>query len=411
MTQWDEELLRLATPWWVIHARGEFPTYGWERTPTGPRQWKVVDSVDALVRELHAVVPAGNEYHVLVNPGAVLPRREDPVNPYSISKILLEIDGADVDGSLAGARALTHLLEDQYGARPRVYFSGRRSLHIYADFRPVPLDPRDPGGAYSFVYRRALGRIASDLQEAGISVPVDRAFEVTAKHVARLPFVRHHETNLLSIPVDPERLPDLSADAIRAAAADPLGAGGGVLPPTPILSLSGALHDLVAGLAMRFRPEPEPRPHERTPRDGEAPHRIDWIEVLLEKGVPEGRRRLLWRVVSYYLVTVRGLSRDDAVAAARAWLERCDALSPVNRGLLRLGVRNYIANAEGERLWPMSYWRFRRENPDLVEALRPFEGLAGPEERGEDPEAPPRGDVIRNSGGRRRRNLIPEDEV
>jgi len=54
MTQWDEELLRLAIPWWVIHARGEFPTYGWERTPTGPRQWKVVDSVDALVRELHA---------------------------------------------------------------------------------------------------------------------------------------------------------------------------------------------------------------------------------------------------------------------------------------------------------------------------------------------------------------------
>jgi len=235
--------------------------------------------------------------------------------------------------------------------------------------------------------------------------------------VARLPFVRHHETNLLSIPVDPERLPDLSADAIQAAAADPLSAGGGVLPPTPILSLSGALHDLVAGLAMRFCPEPEPRPHERIPSEGEAPRRIEWIEALLEKGVPEGRRRLLWRVVSYYLVTVRGLSREEAVAAARAWLERCNALRPVDRDLIRLGVRNYIANAEGEKLWPMSYWRFRRENPDLVEALRPFEELAGPEERGEEDvnlEAPPRGDVARNSGGRgrrRRRNLIPEDEV
>ncbi|MFP3401814.1 MAG: DNA primase noncatalytic subunit PriX [Nitrososphaeria archaeon] len=410
MTRWDEELLRLAIPWWVVHARGEFPTYGWERTPTGPGPWKVVDSAEALIRELRAAVPAGNEYHVLVNPGAVLPRREDPVNPYSISKILFEIDGADVDESLAGARALTHLLEDHYGARPRVYFSGRRSLHIYADFRPVPLDPRDPAGAYSFVYKRTVSRILSNLRETGVSVPVDPAFGATAKHMVRLPFVRHHETNLLSIPVDPERLPDLSADAIRAAAADPLSAGDGVLPPTPILSLSGALHDLVAGLAMRFRPAPEPRPHDRTPSEGEAPHRIDWIEALLEKGVPEGRRRLLWRVVSYYLVTVRGLSRDDAVAAARAWLERCDALRPVDRGLMRLGVRNYIANAEGEKLRPMSYWRFVRENPDLLEVLRPFEGLAGPEE-GADPEAPPRGDVVRYSGGRRRRNLIPEDEV
>jgi hypothetical protein len=45
---------------------------------------------------------AGNEYHSLVNPGAVLPRRGDPTNPYSISKILFEIDGADLEESLAG---------------------------------------------------------------------------------------------------------------------------------------------------------------------------------------------------------------------------------------------------------------------------------------------------------------------
>ena len=407
MTQWDEELLRLAIPWWVIHTRGEFPTYGWERTPAGPGPWKVVDSAEALIRELRVVAPAGNEYHVLVNPGAVLPRREDPVNPYNISKILFEIDGADLEESLAGGRALVRLLEDRYGARPRVYFSGRRSLHIYADFRPVPLDPRDPAGAYSFVYKGTVSRVLSDLRETGVSVPVDPAFGATAKHMARLPFVRHHETKLLSVPVDPEHLPGLSAGVVRAAAADPLSAGAGSVLPAPDLSLSGALHDLVAGLALRFRPAPEPRPRDRTPSEGKALRRIDWIEALLERGVPEGRHRLLWRVVSYYLVTVRGLSRDEAVAAARAWLERCNALSPVDRDLMRLGVRNYIANAVSERLWPMSYWRFRRENPDLLEVLRPFEELAGPE--GVDPEAAPRGEV--HSRSRRRRNLIPEDQV
>lgn len=399
MTRWDEELLRLAIPWWVAHARGEFPTYGWERTPAGPRPWKLVDSADALVRELRAAAVAGNEYHSLVNPGAVLPRRGDPANPYSISKILFEIDGADLEESLAGGRALVRLLEDRYGALPRVYFSGRRSLHVYVDFRPVPLDPRDPEGAYSFIYKGITERILSDLREAGASVPVDPAFRATAKHMARLPFVRHRETKLFSIPVDPKRLPDLGAGALRAAAADPLAAGGVI--PAPGLDLSGALRDLTAGLALRFRPAPEPRPRERARGGGVSPRRIEWIEALLERGVPEGRHRLLWRVVSYYLVTVRGMSRDEAVAAARAWLERCNALSPVDRDLMRVGVRNYIANAAREGLWPMSYWRFVREYPDLAGVLKQFEPLAGPEGAGGE----------RPRGARRRRERIPEDEI
>jgi hypothetical protein len=194
--------------------------------------------------------------------------------------------GADLEESLAGGRALVRLLEDRYGALPRAYFSGRRSLHVYVDFRPVPLDPRDPEGAYSFIYKGITERILSDLREAGASVPVDPAFRATAKHMARLPFVRHRETKLFSIPVDPKRLPDPDAGALRAA--------GGVIP-APDLDLSGALRDLAAGLALRFHPAPEPR------RRPQGAHRVSGAAAWRNTCVSITRPPRAQRSIDHYL--------------------------------------------------------------------------------------------------------------
>src|SRR5215212_2201941 len=59
-------------------------------------------------------------------------------------------------------------------------------------------------------------------------------------------------------------------------------------------------------------------------RDTIGNNSIWWIEKLLQTGVDDGRKDLLFWVLAPYLITVRRLDYDKAYSVLEGWLEGCD---------------------------------------------------------------------------------------
>lgn len=55
---------------------------------------------------------------------------------------------------------------------------------------------------------------------------------------------------------------------------------------------------------------------------------IQWIEKLLQTGIPDGRKETLRLILGPYLANTKDY--DDAVNLLREWLEKCNKLSPLN---------------------------------------------------------------------------------
>ncbi|MGC8696425.1 MAG: hypothetical protein ACP5UD_08490, partial [Conexivisphaera sp.] len=135
--------------WWAAHARGEFPRHLWE----GHGPWVVVQSEDAWIPSLEAALARGSEAHTTVNPGMGAPAGAgDGAAAPHITKVLLETDEPAADENYRIARAVVRLLMVDHGAVPRVYFSGGKSFHVYADFEPF--HSRDPGAVATEWVRR-----------------------------------------------------------------------------------------------------------------------------------------------------------------------------------------------------------------------------------------------------------------
>ena len=359
-----DRLMMFAKRWWAAHLRGELPTL--IRLGRGvDATWPEVGSLDAYLRVLEDALRSGSEAHSLVNPGAVLGSGR------WISKLIFELDADTLEENYSAARALARVLIVEHGTVPRTYFSGHRSFHIYTDFDPVPLaEPADERHAH--VVGRIMGLVLSELRGAGVEAVIDESFRAS-KHLSRVPFTRHPKTGLLSIPVDLFSLPRDQGRAgavVRRCASAPVSCLGWAIPE-PSIRPSAELHALVSKVASGYR---KPR---RSGGGVSGPGTVQWIEELLERGVQDGRHRLLWRVVAPYLVNVRRLSRDEAAARAREWLDRCAGLRPLSdRSLRTSGVRYYLENAGRSGLRPASMSRLLEFYPDLREVLGPIVGRA-----------------------------------
>jgi hypothetical protein len=51
------------------------------------------------------------------------------------------------------------------------------------------------------------------------------------------------------------------------------------------------------------------------------PRRYEWVEKIIEKGLPDGRKRFILYVLSAYLVNVKRLSEEEAIQAVQEFLE------------------------------------------------------------------------------------------
>jgi len=95
----------------------------------------------------------------------------------------------------------------------------------------------------------------------------------------------------------------------------------------------------------------------------------DWIELLLKKGVPDGRRRLILYVVSRYLVNVKGLSEEDAIAEVKDFLRKsCENYNNCSK-VYDSWIRNVINRVKSGGWKPWTLEKLKEKDPQLYSAV------------------------------------------
>jgi hypothetical protein len=278
-----------------------------------------------------------------------------------------------------------------HGAVPRVYFSGGKSFHVYADFEPFR--SRDPGAVAAEWARR----FAREVSEA-VGRPVEFDLEVVrALHMSRLPFFPRADLKGTPIPVD---LMSMPIDAIKKISysweAEPR---PDALPRPEVRLSAGMWLALLRVWEEVGDPEEVAGPPEAGGREPPRGGRIGWIEAVLRTPFEDGRKRLVALVLGPYLRRVRGVGEADAARALVEWLQMSGAADLEHMRLARARARS-----AGDVL-PMSRARIRKDYPDLYGIIR----AKVPEI--EAPPRPPPGSGGTRAPTTRRRERIPEDEV
>lgn len=103
---------------------------------------------------------------------------------------------------------------------------------------------------------------------------------------------------------------------------------------------------------------------------GSPSRRYTWIDKIIKEGVPDGRARLILYVISRYLVNVKGLSDDEALAEIESFIEA----SCRNHGncskIYKSWIKNVIKSIRRGGWRPWSLETIQRKDPDLYNIVR-----------------------------------------
>jgi hypothetical protein len=93
--------------------------------------------------------------------------------------------------------------------------------------------------------------------------------------------------------------------------------------------------------------------------------RYEWVEKIIEKGLPDGRKRFILYVLSAYLVNVKGLSEEEAIQVVQEFLEN----SCRNHGncgkVYESFIRGDLQRVKSKGLKPTTLEKLREKDPDL----------------------------------------------
>lgn len=95
-----------------------------------------------------------------------------------------------------------------------------------------------------------------------------------------------------------------------------------------------------------------------------------WIDRLLRAGVPDGRARLILYVISRYLVNVKGLGDEEALAEIDAFLETSCRNYGNCRKIYKSWIRNVLKHVRNGGWKPWSLQRLEREDPELYNIVK-----------------------------------------
>jgi hypothetical protein len=100
------------------------------------------------------------------------------------------------------------------------------------------------------------------------------------------------------------------------------------------------------------------------------PRGYDWVEKIIEKGLPDGRKRFILYVLSAYLVNVKGLSEDEAIQVVQEFLEN----SCRNHGncgkVYESFIRGDLRRVKSKGLRPASLERLKEKDPELYSLIK-----------------------------------------
>jgi hypothetical protein len=95
---------------------------------------------------------------------------------------------------------------------------------------------------------------------------------------------------------------------------------------------------------------------------------IQWIEQLLQHGIPDCRKFAIWRILAPYLINVKKLSYVEAFDIIRKWLGMCNELQKLSfypNAKIEEGLRGAIKG-----YLPISFSNLAQNNADLYDLLR-----------------------------------------
>jgi Primase X len=101
-----------------------------------------------------------------------------------------------------------------------------------------------------------------------------------------------------------------------------------------------------------------------------------WVDKLLQTGVDDGRKNLLYWLLAPYLITIRGLDYDKAYHILEGWLEKCDEVRSLDPGwdFFRYRIRYCLDTAEDQERKPIRFETFKEYYPDVYKKLSVREG-------------------------------------
>ena len=95
----------------------------------------------------------------------------------------------------------------------------------------------------------------------------------------------------------------------------------------------------------------------------------DWIEKLLERGVPDGRHRLILYVLSRYLVNVKGLDEREATAGIAEFVQRsCRNFGNCTK-VYESWIRNVVSKVKAGGWKPWTLEKLKEKDPQLYSTV------------------------------------------
>ena len=95
----------------------------------------------------------------------------------------------------------------------------------------------------------------------------------------------------------------------------------------------------------------------------------DWVERLLERGVPDGRHRLILYVVSRYLVNVKGLDEKEAAAGVADFVQRSCRNFGNCAKVYESWIRNVVSKVKAGGWKPWTLERLKEKDPQLYSTV------------------------------------------
>jgi len=348
----------------LLQVRGREVWVKWGEEP-GPRPYSV-DSLDEL-REL--IFRRANAGIVKVYRSVEVFRDVSKLGecePRELRKdwdYVIDIDSEDLERARKLASVLVEALQF-YGIRPRVKFSGRKGFHIIVTGRAFDIFmEEDYVKAYEILPER-ITRFLLQVVRPEIRSLAKVDFQIyTPRRLLRCAYSLH-DSGLVSVPVY-----DLKAFKLEDAKPENV----------KEIDLGWICYEnefregrkLLNALMIWLQDHGESMTQTLTPAKASGNSKkgeIRWIEKLLENPVDDGRHRLLWLVISPYLVNVKKLSLEEAYREAKRYFEKCNQVKRLE-GNFEHKIKYYLQYAARKGLRPLSL-RSLREKPEYQDLWR-----------------------------------------
>ena len=98
----------------------------------------------------------------------------------------------------------------------------------------------------------------------------------------------------------------------------------------------------------------------------QAGSRFSWVEKVVEKGLPDGRKRFILYVLSAYLVNVKRLDEDEALHAVQEFLDNsCKNYGKCEK-VYESFIRGDLQRVKSKGLRPTTLEKLSEKDPELI---------------------------------------------